>query len=380
MKVLMFSLDPHIMDRDSPPGQRMNDYASTMDKLSIILLSSGGLIQKRGNLVIYPTSRNKVVSFLRTSRISFSILLNEKYDLITTQDPFVVPFIAYPLSILFHLPLQIQVHSTFLSPFWQESIKNTVYQSLARFFLTKTVCIRVVSKRIRASLIENLKIAPSKIFLMPIYTDTKRIANAKPLCDVRAKYPRFEFIILIASRLVKQKNIDLAIDAFKVLVKRYPGMGLIVVGTGSYEKILKEKSRGLENNIVFEGWSNDLPSYYKGADLFLLTSNYEGWAMTIIEAMAAGTAIIMTDVGCAGEVVKNGLNGVIIPIGDQDALVEEIETLYKDPVRRGYLANQGQKTVRAMSPHTWEGYLSLYKESLEHCIVAHKMRAKNKEV
>ena len=88
----------------------------------------------------------------------------------------------------------------------------------------------------------------------------------------------------------------------------------------------------------------------------------------------------MTDVGCAGEVVKNGLNGVIIPIGDQDALVEEIETLYKDPVRRGYLANQGQKTVRAMSPHTWEGYLSLYKESLEHCIVAHKMRAKNKEV
>ena len=376
----MFSLDPHIVEHSSTSQRRMEGYASLVNELSIVLLSKGGSILRNGNLSIYPTSKNRGVSFFYALFISFRILYKKKCDLITTQDPFIVPLIAYPLAILFRLPLQVQVHSTFLSPFWQESLKNTLYQFLAKFFLTKAVFIRVVSERIKISIIENLKVPPSNIFLLPIFTDTKRIVHREPSFTMRVKYPHFDFVLLIASRLVKQKNIELAINAFKILVKENPRMGLIIVGSGPCERELKEHRIGFENNIVFESWSNDLPSYYKGADVFLLTSNYEGWAMTIIEAMATGTAVIMTDVGCAGEVVKNGLNGVIIPIGDQDALVKAIERLYRDPTERKRLGDAGQKTVLNMTPRTWKEYLMLYKKSLEYCIEIYKKEHQNRGI
>jgi len=368
MKVLMISLDPNIVDPESLPGKRMVDYATLTDKLTIVLLSKGGKKQIRKNLTIYPTYRNKILSFLKAFWLSYCTLRKEKYDLITIQDPFIVPLIGFPLSWFFHIPLQLQVHSTFLSPFWQESLKNTIYQTLAKIFIPRAACVRVVSDRIKVSLLD-MKVPESKIFVLPIFTEVQSIANYKPRFDLHAKYPQFDFIILMASRLVKQKNISLAVQIVRDLVSKHPNIGLVIVGSGPYEKALKTEANELKENIVFEPWSNDLPSYYKGADVFLLTSNYEGWAMTIIEAMAAGTAVIMSDVGCAGEVVQNGINGVVVtPIGDKDTFVKEIDALYTDPEKRKRLAQTGRESVLLRKPTTQAEYLEEYRKSFEQCL------------
>jgi len=329
LKVLMISLDPNIVNPESPPGKRMLDYATLVSQLTIVLFSKGGKKQIRENLTIYPTSRIKIISFVKALWFSYFILRREKYDLITIQDPFVAPFIGYSLSLLFNLPLQIQVHSTFLSPFWKESWKNTLYQAFAKFFIPKSTCVRVVSERIKQSLVDEVGVSESKISVLPIFTDAKRIADSKRAFDLHKKYPQFDFIILMASRLVKQKEISLAIEIVGKLVKKYPKIGLVIVGSGPHEEHLRMEAEYFKRNIIFESWSNDLPSYYKGADVFLLTSNYEGWAMTVVEAMASGTAVVMADVGCAGEVVKNGVNGVVVtPIGNKKMFYKEIEYLY----------------------------------------------------
>ena len=130
----------------------------------------------------------------------------------------------------------------------------------------------------------------------------------------------------MASRLTKEKNIGMAIEAMKEVVKERPKTGLIIVGDGPEREALELKTTNykLKTNIIFENWTDDLASYYKTADLFLLTSNYEGYGRTIIEAMAANCPIVMTDVGLAGEVVKNYYNGIIVPAGDKKEMKEAI--------------------------------------------------------
>jgi len=91
------------------------------------------------------------------------------------------------------------------------------------------------------------------------------------------------------------------------IIKQQTRAGLIVVGEGKEKDRLRQQviKNGLRDNIIFEPWTDDLTSYYKSADLYLLTSNYEGYAMSAVEASLCGCPVVMTDVGCAGEVIRS---------------------------------------------------------------------------
>ena len=113
--------------------------------------------------------------------------------------------------------------------------------------------------------------------------------------------------------------------------------------------------------MKFLGWKNNLSEYYGKADVFVLTSNSEGWGMAVIEAAIAGLPIIMTDVGCAGEVIKNNESGLIIPVGDKQKLVETIMKLIDDESLRKKLGVNAGLAVAEL-PNK-EQILELYKKS-----------------
>ncbi|MBI3671782.1 glycosyltransferase family 4 protein, partial [Candidatus Azambacteria bacterium] len=144
------------------------------------------------------------------------------------------------------------------------------------------------------------------------------------------KYPQFEKIILMASRLTKEKNIPLAIEAMKEVVKKYPKAGLLIVGDGPEKEKLKAKRSTLNANIIFEDWTDDLASYYKTSDIFLLTSDYEGYGRTIIEALVAGTPVVSTDVGYAREA------GVVLTEHNASSISEKIVDFFKDQKKRSF--------------------------------------------
>src|SRR5690606_817912 len=128
--------------------------------------------------------------------------------------------------------------------------------------------------------------------------------------------------IFMASRLVKTKNIPLALRAFAEVIKKHPHAGLIIMGSGPEERSLIEsvQTLGIGQNVVFKSWVNDPFLQYKEADIFLTTSNDEGWGMTTVEAMAARMAIVMTDVGCAPTLLEDGKNALVVPVEDKDAV------------------------------------------------------------
>ncbi len=117
----------------------------------------------------------------------------------------------------------------------------------------------------------------------------------------------------------------------------------------------------LEKNIVIEKWTDGIISYYKTADLFLLASNYEGYGMAVVEAMASGCPVIMTDVGLAGEVLINKKDGLVVSVGNKEKLMAAILTLIENPELRNDLINNAQKTL-SLWP-TREEYLNSYRDS-----------------
>jgi len=352
MKVLMISTDRKILEENSEARQRMVEYSKLVSELHIIIFFkwkfgfSGRKIKFSSNGLIYPTSSwSKWLYIFSAIKIGRNIIKKDPtemdYYIITTQDPFECGLAGYILKKLFskRTRLQLQIHTDFLNPYFvQHSMLHRVRVLIARFLIPRANRIRVVSERIKKSLASYFKIHDSRIIVLPVFIDAERIKNSPVKISLREKYPQFDFIILMASRLTKEKNIGMAIEVIKNIVKRYPKVGLIIVGEGPEEKKLKAQSSKLKANVIFEDWTDDLISYYKTASLFLITSYYEGYGRTAIEALICGCMVIMTDVGVAGELVKNNENGLIIPVNNKIELERAVLKMINDKILHAKLS------------------------------------------
>ncbi len=375
MKVLIISLDIDLFRPDSETLQRHLEYTELIGELHILVLAQGSDKKITEKLQLYSiTGQNKFFKLLNAFKKAEKIVRDRKIELIISQDPFFTGLVAWQVKRKFKIPLQIQIHTDFLSPyFWQESFLNKMRVLLAKFLIPKADGLRVVSERIRQSLISSASVPRGgtsadkqfpEITVLPIFVDVQKIKESPVTLDLHKKYPQFNFIILMASRLTKEKNIGLAIEAMSEVSKKYPKTGLIVVGEGPQEKSLKFKVKSLKlmNNIIFEPWTNEAVSCYKTADLFLLTSNYEGYGRTIIEAMAAGVPVVMTDVGIAGEIVKDKENGLVVPPQNKKLLQKAIFDLIENPNERRRLSQNALQTIEKFMAK--EEHLEKYKNSL----------------
>ena len=101
-------------------------------------------------------------------------------------------------------------------------------------------------------------------------------------------------------------------------------------------------------NVDFQKWSgNPILQFYKGADVFLLTSEFEGYGMTLIEAAAAGCPVVTTKVGIAKtDLFKNGINSYVCPVGDVDCLAESVVGLIKNPERLESFRNKMREDIK----------------------------------
>ncbi len=359
---LMISTDREIFRPGSPVRKRIEEYGALLDELHVVVFSLAkeklADIKLAENIFVYPANSLGPFGYTHDSyRIAVKVAHGRPLAAITTQDPFETGLVGSWLKEEYDIPLQVQVHTDFLSPYFAaESLKNRVRVRMAKRILPKADGIRVVSERIKDSLLRFRPRLAEKITVLPIFVDVEAIKTAEPAFDLRKKYGGYDFIVLMVSRLTREKNIILAIEAMTEVVKENPGALLLVVGSGPESGWLHflAKKAGLGKSVAFEAATHDLVSYYKGADLFLLTSNYEGYGRTIIEATAAGLPIVMTDVGVA--------IGKVVPVGDKGAVAEAVLELMSDESKRKNLAEEQTSVLKGLRSR--KDYLRLYAESL----------------
>ena len=364
MKVLNIGLGKNLFGEEPEARRRQIEYGNLCEELHVLTLYSGQDTQISRNVWIYGTIKGmRIIRLCHAFRKAREIIKRNGINFITTQDPFFTGFIGWIIKRKFKIPLQVQIHTDFLSPyFWKESFLNKIRVLIAKFLIPKADCIRVVSERIKKSLLR-VTHSPLRITILPIFVDIKKIQAAPRKTDLHKKYPQFEFIILMASRLTKEKNIGLAIKAMAEIIKKHPKTGLVIAGDGPEKENLKFKIKNLNlsGNVILEPWTDDLASYYKTADLFLLTSNYEGYGMAVVEAMAAGCPVITTDVGLAGEILINKKDGLVVSVGDKNKLTDAILALVENPGLRAELVRNAVKTLSFWLSR--EEYLNAYRDS-----------------
>jgi len=381
----MISTDKNILEEGSAVRERMVSYGTICDELHILIIgkTKGGIVKARdvvgvkisSNVTAYSVlSHFKINSFFKAYGIGVSILI-KSYELkasswlITAQDPFETGFIAWCISQKTKVKLQLQIHTDFLSPhFSGESFLNKIRIMIAKFLLPKADGVRVVSERIASSLKANsykLKAVP---FVLPIFVDIEKIRKTIPTVDLHKKYPQFDFIFLVASRLTREKNIEVAISSMKEVVKKHPKAGLVIVGSGSEEQKLKLKVKGynLGASVIFESWQSDIASYYKTADTFLLTSKYEGFGMTIVEAIASDCPVISTDVGIVGNILIKNEDVLVCQDGDVRCFVNNMEQFINYPQMRKEYVMKAQSDIQVLYVEK-EEYLNRMKESWVKC-------------
>ena len=377
----MISTDRNIFKEGSPVRARMVEYGTLSDELHIIVFAKKYLdfVPKKisDRVWIHPTnSVNRWFYVKDAVSLGKKIIADSKLEVsdsvITVQDPFETGLAGWRIAKKTGLKFHVQIHTDFLSPYFKKfSFLNSVRVFVASFILPKADGIRVVSNRIKSSITtHNFRLKTTPVVL-PIYTDISRIIQSPKNIDLHEKYPQFKFIILMASRLAKEKNIGLAIRAFKKIIKKYPQTGLIIVGEGLEKRKLKKITRflGLKHSIIFEPWTNDLASYYKSSNAYLLTSWYEGYGLTLVEAAACGCPIVTSDVGVAGEIAVDEKNAFVCPVSDGVCLTEKILQLIAENDLRKRFSMASEEILRPLASFSKDQYFVNYKKSLELCFL-----------
>ncbi|MBE5743456.1 MAG: glycosyltransferase family 4 protein [Clostridiales bacterium] len=153
--------------------------------------------------------------------------------------------------------------------------------------------------------------------------------------------------IVAVGRLNYQKNYPLLIDAYSEIVKEFPDYTLEIYGKGELEQELHElvESKRLKGNVNFKGFCSNVHEEIKKASLFVMSSDFEGMPNALLEALALGIPCISTDCPCGGPktLIKNGENGLLVPIKDKGALVNAIKKVLSDKVFAENLGNNATK-------------------------------------
>jgi glycosyltransferase involved in cell wall biosynthesis len=309
--LISIGTDLSIFEEGSDVRRRQILYAKDWKEVHIIVFSPAKDDYKDikicDNCYLYPTkSFIKIFAIYQAFIIGLNISRKKKINNITCQDPFFTSISAILLKNKLGSELEIQIHTDIGSPSFSEEFGNKIRKYISKWSLKKANTIRVVSSRIRDFLVSSMHISINNIYIKPIFVDKQEIANTPISTDLHKKYPLFHRIVLMASRLEPEKNIEIVIYAWREILKRRNDILLLIVGSGSQKEYLHGivNKYGLQPNIIFEPWvdKKTLISYYKSADLFLQTSKYEGYGMSLVEAMSAGCKVLSTDVGVAKEI------------------------------------------------------------------------------
>jgi len=247
---------------------------------------------------------------------------------------------SIPLVFTFHTFLQDSVY------FFSEGMQDFARKLLEiwlRWYFRRCDAVIAPSRYVAKKLEEYHE----WVEVIPTGIDINRFKNGD---GERIKERYGDKIVLYVGRIVKEKNIDLILKVAKMVDATF-----IIGGEGPYLNELKKKAEGIEN-VVFTGFIRDeeLPDFYKAADVFAFPSTYETQGIVVLEAMAAGTPVVAANARATPEFIEEGKNGYLFEPANANDFAEKIVMAMEDDemgrnamefVKKYSIENMAQKLV-----------------------------------
>ena len=192
------------------------------------------------------------------------------------------------------------------------------------------------------------------------------IATPEPDISIERLLPTPSLISV--GRLDPRKGFDLLFRAFDQIRDRHPDWQLTILGEGEIRSELEQlrSELKLEDCVHLPGAVKNVSEYLHQADLFVMSSRVEGFPMALCEAMACGLATITTDcLSGPSDIINSGVNGLLVPSQDVNALAMGLDALMSDPVKRQQLA---QNAPQVLDRFGLEQVMVLWSEAVEQAI------------
>ncbi len=239
---------------------------------------------------------------------------------VTAQDPFEAGKLAWMIARLRGAKFELQLHGDFFNPAWAaEAWHRPLRLLLARFLLRRADGVRVVSARVARSL--QGFVPANRITTVPVATQ-HLVSDTTPINANEVRY---------AGRFSTEKNLPMLIRVFATVTSTHPAARLGLVGDGPELQRVRDAiaTSGAADKIHIEPWTNG--SAIGAAGIIVIPSLHESWSRIAVEAARAGRAIVMTDVGCAGEVIVDGESGWVVAPGNEAAFAAALTDALSRP-------------------------------------------------
>ncbi len=258
---------------------------------------------------------------------------------------------ALMTSFGFHIPVVVSVRSD----------PDREYYNILLKLLAKTLFSRAAGVVLQTK--ECLDFFPNNI--------RKKAVILKNPIDSRFFRERYlgerDKTIVTVGRIDENKNHQMLVKAFAGIAEEFPEYKLIIYGDGEKRKELLEQaeSLGMQERILLPGNIDNVAEAIYKTRVFVLSSNKEGMPNALIEAMVMGLTVVSTDCPCGGpaELIDPGVNGLLIPVGDEKALQENLHFLLKNLQFADSIGDKAKITSEIYSPgkvlSEWENYLNL---------------------
>lgn len=203
-------------------------------------------------------------------------------------------------------------------------------------------------------------IKPQKVMTIHNGVRLERFQGTRAENRVREQYGIGKNTLIVASisQLIPEKGVGYLIDAASLALKSGRDICFIHVGDGRYGTEYRKKATdlGLEKRFIFTGLLNlpEIAAILEAADIFTLPCTWgEAFSLVVLEAIAAGKPLIVTDVGGNGEAVENGRNGLVVAARDAEALANAIVALHDDPELRRAMGQESLARSTYFSMTRW---------------------------
>lgn len=154
--------------------------------------------------------------------------------------------------------------------------------------------------------------------------------------------------VLFMGRLAERKSPDVLLRAAVKILKEFPDAHFTFAGDGDVERYKAlARELGIDGSCTFAGWvsGEGREKLFRESDIYCLPSKNEGMPMSVLEAMSYGLPVITTPVGGIPQVIRSDVNGILMPVGDADALAEELLKLMASPARSKEIGEMGRRTI-----------------------------------
>ncbi|MDS0253970.1 glycosyltransferase [Haloarcula argentinensis] len=231
-------------------------------------------------------------------------------------------------------------------PYWQEQ----PYKLIHDLSLSRTDRVLPISEHVRDYLLETSRISPNQVQTVRYGISPTEFdgVSERDVQSVRRDFVDDNTpLVGTVARLTEQKNLETLLRAFEQVKDRVPDAHLAIVGRGEEEDRLKRlaETHDIEDDVTFSGFRTDIPELMHAFDVFALPSLWEGFGVVFLEAMAAQTPVVASEVSAIPEVVADGETGLLCPPMDEAKFADAISTLLETPEMAESMGKAGRERL-----------------------------------